>query len=389
MKKRKKIGLIVGFLFGILCLGLLVLMVYKKMEQKQESEYPVFILHLPNGTHLSFEGKEAWDLKSSMNLNALAYKRAKACKCEPGYTIEIKTNFGKKQYEIHLEEGVVCYKKGQACLEKDSQEYAAIQEGILALRYQAKMNGIHPDTSHLGFSVQYIYTGSNSNYVPKATCIRSVEELQQYFNDNMVNEDGEESYYAERFRNATQKFDEEYFKKQVLVIAEKGASSGSIRYDVTNVVKNQSGELEIEIETVFLGFGTADVAGWHFFIEIAEEMHVTGEEKLKVVLDGKVVEYPVLTMQCPDGKTYFCEGQSAFWMKSELFDDLNFRKEDDSVWVPEYIVTIKSDVRHEVYEINLTEGLVRYDGKTIFLNDRQKEHVEYNIAYWMYYMEEV
>ena len=50
---------------------------------------------------------------------------------------------------------------------------------------------------------------------------------------------------------------------------------------MTGFFKNQDGELEIAIETVFLGFGTADVAGWHFFIEIADEMDVTGDEKIE------------------------------------------------------------------------------------------------------------
>ena len=387
MKNRKKIGIIVSCLVGLLCLGLLVFFAYRKLEQEQDVENPIFTMYWPNGTHLSFEGKDAWELKNAMGLDSLSYKKNKVCKCETGYTIEIKTRFREQQYEIHLEEGIVCAKKGQAHLEKDSLEYEAIQEGIMALRYHAKMNDMQLDTSHLGFSVQYVYTGSNSEYIPTATYIRSLEELQQYFNENMVNEDGEEHPDAERFRTATQSFDEEYFKKQVLVIVEKGEGSGSVRHDVTGVFKNQDGELEIVIEEVFLGFGTADVAGWHFFIEIAEDMNVTGDEKIKIVLDGEVVENPVVTMKCSDGTTFVGDGSIAFSIKNVISNYLLKGNENNCTCLPEYIVTIESDMRHEVYEINLSQGCVHYDGKSVSLENWQKRDLVHSIAERMDEME--
>ena len=65
---------------------------------------------------------------------------------------------------------------------------------------------------------------------------------------------------------------------------------------------------------------------------------------------------------------------------------MNFRKEDNSVWIPEYIVTIESDVRHEMYEIHLIEGWVRHNGKCVSLDDEKKAVLEDNIEYWMHYM---
>jgi len=347
----------------------------------------VYTMHFPNGTSWLLEGNEAWDLINSMYFNWMEYTKAKTCKRKPDYVLEIKSDVREERYEIHLAEGIICGKDGQAYLESDSLEYKTIENGIQNWKLMAAENGIYPDTSHLGFSVQYVYTGGNSNYVPKAIFIRSAEELQQYFDENMINEDGEESYYAERFRTAIQKFDEEYFKKQVLVIVEKGDSIATVYYDITKVSKNAKGELEIVIERLSPEVGDTVVSGWHFFIEIAEDMNVTGDEKIKIVLDDEVVEYPVATLKCSDGTTYFCEGTTAFWLKIALFENLDFSKEDTSVWSPEYIVTIESDVRHEVYEINLTDGFVRYDGKIASLDVEQKMILAYEMEDYMSYMQ--
>ncbi len=345
----------------------------------------VYTLRFPNGTSWLLEGNEAWNLVNSMCFNWMEYKKAKTCKNEPDYVLEIKSDVREERYEIHLEDGIICGKDGQVYLESDSLEYQAIKNGIENWRGMAAENGIYPDTSHLGFSVQYIFTGSK-DYIPKAILIRSAEELQQYFNENMINENGEESYYAERFRTATQKFDEEYFKNQVLVIVEKGDPITAVYYDVNKVSKNSTGELEIVIESISPQAGDALSSGWHFFIEIAEDMNITGDENIKIILDGEAVEYPVATLKWADGTIYSCEGMRAFWLKIALFENLNFSKEDTSNWFPEYVVTIESDVRHEVYEINLTERCVRYDGKMVLLDEEEKRILEEDMESYLPYL---
>lgn len=63
------------------------------------------------------------------------------------------------------------------------------------------------------------------------------------------------------------KYDEEFFKTTVLIVIELRETSGSVRNQVTKVVKNGD-DITVGIKKIVPEIGTADMAEWAIFIEI-------------------------------------------------------------------------------------------------------------------------
>jgi len=151
----------------------------------------------------------------------------------------------------------------------------------------------------VGFAAQYIRTNPycEDNDWPSVKVIRSVEELQQYYEDNkgMYDLERKEKVYADTtigFLDACDQYDAEYFEKQdlIMVILEEG--SGSIRHEVMVVesteVNGQEGLL-LKIDSKVPEICTDDMAEWHILIETEEGYVAPEPEYIALYLNDKSV----------------------------------------------------------------------------------------------------
>jgi len=104
----------------------------------------------------------------------------------------------------------------------------------------------------LTFEAKISRTGSYTSWksYPTITLARSVAELN--VNDTISH--GE-------------KYNEEYFKTKALIVIELRETSGSVRHEVTKVVKNDN-QITVEIKKIVPEIGTADMAEWVIYVEL-------------------------------------------------------------------------------------------------------------------------
>lgn len=67
------------------------------------------------------------------------------------------------------------------------------------------------------------------------------------------------------------KYDEEFFKTKSLIVIQLREGSGSIRHEVTKVVKNGD-QITVQIKVTVPEFGTADMAEWAVLVEVDNAM---------------------------------------------------------------------------------------------------------------------
>ena len=145
----------------------------------------------------------------------------------------------------------------------------------------------------IDFDTQYIRTDGYHEDVeyPVVKIIRSVDELNSYYNEN------KDKYSLERrkdpasdstigFLDACDKYTAEYFKKQILVMVLLEEGSGSVRHNVKNVKYGSDKKLYIDITRGNTDFGTCDMAEWHILIEPEKDITVSNESDVVVYLDG-------------------------------------------------------------------------------------------------------
>jgi hypothetical protein len=127
---------------------------------------------------------------------------------------------------------------------------------------------------HPAFVAQYIRTDGyhgNKQY-PVVTVIRSRTELMDYYETN------EDLYNLERrtnpaadstigFLDATDKYMDDFFKINLLILVLVQESSGSNRHKVADVVRSNTG-LDILVDRLVPEVGTADMAQWHILVEL-------------------------------------------------------------------------------------------------------------------------
>ena len=142
------------------------------------------------------------------------------------------------------------------------------------------------------FDVQYIRTNGYREEMeyPMVKIIRSRDELNAYY------EEYKDDYYLERkeqvfadttigFLDACDRYNEEYFKDQILILVLLEEGSGSIRHEVSKVrVKEKKGErtVNISINTRVPETVTDDMAQWHLLIELEEGLDVEDESHINV-----------------------------------------------------------------------------------------------------------
>lgn len=145
----------------------------------------------------------------------------------------------------------------------------------------------------IDFKAQYIRTDGyheGAEY-PVAKIIRSVEELNAYYETNKGKYDLErkEKVYSDTtigFLDACDKYDKAYFENQVLVMVLLEEGSGSNRHKVSNVGLTDDGKMTVHIETIVPEVGTCDMAEWHILIEPEVGCLIEKEADVTVLIDG-------------------------------------------------------------------------------------------------------
>lgn len=145
----------------------------------------------------------------------------------------------------------------------------------------------------IDFVPQYIRTNGYHEDVeyPVVKIIRSVDELNAYYNENKERYDLErnDKVYSDTtigFLDACDKYDEAYFEDQILVMVLLEEGSGSIRHNVDNVKLGSDGKLYTSIRRDVPEVGTDDMAEWHILIEPEKDITVANETDVIVYLDG-------------------------------------------------------------------------------------------------------
>ena len=145
------------------------------------------------------------------------------------------------------------------------------------------------------YGVQYIRTDGYQagEAFPKAEIIRSVEELNRYYEAN------KDTYYLERrkgvssdttigFLDACDKYDAVYFEKDYLVFVLLEEGSGSVRHAVTDTTVSSDGALAVYINTITPEVGTCDMAQWHIILEMSRNVMPESTADVAVYLDGEL-----------------------------------------------------------------------------------------------------
>ena len=140
------------------------------------------------------------------------------------------------------------------------------------------------EENSVSFISRYIRTDGydeDAKY-PDVKIIRSVGELHEYYSVNKDKYDFErkDEVYSDTtigFLDACDKYDEAYFKNQILVMVLLEEGSGSIRHNVESVKVAQDDKLYINICAIVPEVGTCDMAEWHILIEPEDGIDVVNE----------------------------------------------------------------------------------------------------------------
>ena len=155
------------------------------------------------------------------------------------------------------------------------------------------LNEIRPAENKLednDFDAQYIRTNGYHDNVkyPKVTVITSKDELDEYYNANkdLYFLDHVDKVYSDTtigFIDACEKYDNEYFEDNILILVLLEEGSGSIRHEVKSV-KTSGSNVEIDIEVNIPEECTDDMAEWHIMIEADKDSGIEKGDNIKVNL---------------------------------------------------------------------------------------------------------
>lgn len=169
---------------------------------------------------------------------------------------------------------------------------AAELEALISLGWVSQDTVDQPDSRECGFSAQYIRTDGyhEEAQYPRVAVIRSMAELDAYYeaNKELYNLGKRENPASDStigFLNACEKYDDAYFKDQILILVLLEEGSGSIRHDVTGVTVDGNGSMTISINTITPQAGNCDMAQWHIFVEIEGDVDVSGPEAVEISLN--------------------------------------------------------------------------------------------------------
>jgi len=132
----------------------------------------------------------------------------------------------------------------------------------------------------LDIKAQYVRTNANPDKIaglPSIYAIRSKAEVDNYYKANKA------KYYDKLGRNpdpaadetigfldAVGKYDNEYFKKNLLIFVVLVEPSGSIRHKAVKLEQTDDGSI-LTVNRLLPEVQTADMAYWHIIVELSKE----------------------------------------------------------------------------------------------------------------------
>ena len=138
------------------------------------------------------------------------------------------------------------------------------------------------DSGTLNFTAQAVRTDQAEDcdcIFPQYAIIKSVEELQRYYQENKDQFDlerrgmenatiGGNSNIAVGWLNVAEKYDTAWFETHDLVLIVLREGSGSISHKVSGVLQTENGGLKVDITRVIPEVCTDDMAWWHLFVGV-------------------------------------------------------------------------------------------------------------------------
>lgn len=161
-----------------------------------------------------------------------------------------------------------------------------------SIGYELK-SGVTQKKTFIDFVPQYIRTDGYHEDIeyPVVKIIHSFQELNAYYETNkelynLERRENPASDYTIGFLDACDKYDDTYFKDQILVMVPLEEGTGSLRHNVDSVKTGSNGKLYIAIRTIEPETSTDDMAQWHILIEPEKDVDVITESNVIVYLDG-------------------------------------------------------------------------------------------------------
>ena len=137
------------------------------------------------------------------------------------------------------------------------------------------------------FEAQYIRAdGYHDEFeYPIVKVIRSVEDLNAHYEEykDYFLLDGGGLGNPPTFKEACEKYDDEFFNKKLLILVLLEEGSGSIHHEVKSV-KTSGSNVEIDIEVNIPEVCTDDMAEWHIMIEVDKDSGIEKGDNIKVNL---------------------------------------------------------------------------------------------------------
>lgn len=143
----------------------------------------------------------------------------------------------------------------------------------------SELGWVQQESRQIAFSAQYIRTDGDYP-TPYFVVIRSKKELEDYYNENKDRFDLERKteVYSDTtigFLDACDRYTDDYFAENILILAVITEPSGSNRHEVASV-SCEGGKLVVTVNRIIPEVGTCDMACWHIFVEAGRE-ECTGE----------------------------------------------------------------------------------------------------------------
>jgi hypothetical protein len=120
----------------------------------------------------------------------------------------------------------------------------------------------HPRFSNVTFNVQYARNQASNGGEPTTTVISSKKEIEQYYGKQQIKICDKQG--IEQGCNTTQKYSDDYFADNFLVIVGLWEPSGSIRHEVRWIDEDGN----IVINRLVPEMGTTDIGSWGIIIEL-------------------------------------------------------------------------------------------------------------------------
>lgn len=140
----------------------------------------------------------------------------------------------------------------------------------------------------LEFKAQYIHSTSSfkgAKDYPTVRIIRSFPELIAYY-DTLYPREDDIRDHSGVLLEAFNQYDGDYFDNHILILVLLESGSGSIRHEVTDVIRNGN-NLTLAIDTRVPYFYTCDMAWWHVIIEPEAGTDVACAEDITVNINWK------------------------------------------------------------------------------------------------------